>query len=381
MKDTFRIGRIAGVEIGVNWSWIIVFVLIVWTLAAGIFPAEEPGLSDAAYLVMAAVAAVLFFTSLLLHEFGHAVRARREGMQIDGITLWLFGGVAKFRGMFPSAGTEFRVAIAGPLVSIALGLLFVLIAAVADLGREVGGVATWLGYINLVLAAFNMLPAQPLDGGRLLHAAIWSRSGDLLRATRQAGKAGETLGYTMIAGGVLLFIVWGAFGGAWLAFLGWFLLNAARAEVRTVLVRQALGGLRVADLMTANPVTVESGLTLGEFMDGVAWRSRFTTYPVVDAGAGALVGLLTFRRVADAPRTEWDRRRVAECMIPLADLATVSPDQPADAALETLMASSTSRVLVLDRDRLVGILSISDVMRAIEVGGIRSIEHRDAVGR
>ncbi len=371
MKDTVRIGRIAGVEIGVNWSWVIVLVLIVWTLAAGIFPADVPGLSDGTYLVMAVVAAVLFFASLLLHELGHAVRARREGMQIDGITLWLFGGVARFRGMFPSAGTEFRVAVAGPIVSIVLGLGFLLVAALADLGRAVDGAATWLGYINLVLAAFNLLPAQPLDGGRLLHAAIWSRTGDFVRATRQAGKAGEALGYAMIGGGVLMFIVWGAFGGAWLAFLGWFLLNAARAEARTVLVRQALGGVRVGDLMTAHPVTVRADATLGRFMDDVAWRSRYTTYPVVDGAEGHPVGLLTFRGVAESPRSEWDRRIVAEQMIPMADLATVTPDQQADAAFETLMASP-SRVLVVDGGRLVGILSISDIMRATEVAGHRS---------
>ncbi len=371
MKDTVRIGRIAGVEIGVNWSWVIVLALIVWTLAAGIFPAEVPGLSDATYLVMAAIAALLFFASLLLHEIGHAVRARREGMQIDGITLWLFGGVARFRGMFPSAGTEFRVAVAGPIVSVVLGVAFVLIAALADLGRAVHGVATWLGYINLVLAAFNLLPAQPLDGGRLLHAAIWSRTGDLVRATRQAGKAGEALGYTMIAGGVLMFIVWGAFGGAWLAFLGWFLLNAARMEARTILVRQALGGVRVGDLMTPHPVTVRADATIGQFMDGVAWRSRYTTYPVVEGADAHPVGLLTFRGVAESPRSDWDRRTVADHMIPVSDVATVTPDQPADAALETLMASP-SRVLVVDGGRLVGILSISDIMRAIEVGGHRS---------
>jgi Zn-dependent protease/CBS domain-containing protein len=377
MNDSFRIGRVAGIEIGVNWSWVIVLVLIVWTLAAGIFPADVPGLSDATYLGMAAVAALLFFASLLLHELGHAVRARREGMQIDGITLWLFGGVAKFRGMFPSAGTEFRVAVAGPIVSVVLGLGFVLVAATADLGRAVDGVATWLGYINLVLAGFNLLPAQPLDGGRLLHAAIWSRTGDLLRATRQAGKAGEALGYTMIGGGVLMFIVWGAFGGAWLAFLGWFLLNAARAEARTVLLRQALDGVRVADLMTAHPVTVRADATLGQFMDGVAWRSRYTTYPVVDGADEHPVGLLTFRGVAESRRADWDRRTVAEHMIQVAELATVTPDQPADAALETLMASAASRVLVLDGGRLVGILSISDVMRAIDVGGHGSQPLRD----
>src|SRR5215207_9979623 len=156
MRDSFTLGRVAGISFGVNWSWIVVFTLIVWTLATGIFPETNPGFSDGAYVAMALVAAFLFFTSLVLHEFGHALQARREGMEIEGITLWLFGGVAKFKGMFPSAGAEFRIAIAGPLVSLVLGLAFALIAWGLSLPAAVDGVAFWLGYINLTLLVFNL---------------------------------------------------------------------------------------------------------------------------------------------------------------------------------------------------------------------------------
>lgn len=365
MRDSIRLGRIAGIEVGINWSWLIILVLILWTLAAGIFPAENPGLADGTYLAMAAVAAVLFFASLFLHEMGHALTARREGMQIDGITLWLFGGVARFRGMFPNAGAELRIAIAGPLVSVGLGGLFVVVAWATPLARPVDGVASWLGYINLVLAVFNMLPAQPLDGGRVLHATLWRIKGDLAAATRLAGRAGEGLGYLMIFGGLAMFVTLGAFGGAWLAFLGWFLLTAARGETQAFLVRQALGGLRVADLMTPDPVTVDRDATLGEFMDVVAWRSRFTTYPVVDGGA--VVGLLRFRDVAAVARAEWDAHRVSERMLAIGDVVVVAPGDAAPDALDALVASPVSRALVVDEGgRLVGMLSISDVMRVID---------------
>lgn len=368
MNATFRLGRIAGIEIGINWSWLIVLVLMLWTLAAGIFPAENPGLSDGTYVAMAIVAAIVFFASLLLHEMGHALTAKRLGMTIDGITLWLFGGVARFSGTFPSARAEFRIAIAGPLVSVALGGLFVLLAWVTHLGRAVDGVFSWLGYINLVLAAFNMLPAQPLDGGRVLHAVLWSRTGDLVAATRRAARAGEGLGYLMIGGGLLAFITVGAFGGAWLAFLGWFLLTAARTEERAVLVRHALGDLRVVDLMTRHPVTVDPALTLGRFMDDVAWHTRFTTYPVVDA-RGDVLGLLTFQDVAAVARDRWDQERVADRMRGRDTIVLLQPDDRAVDALDRLTASPVNRALVLEEDRLVGLLSISDTVRALQISG------------
>ena len=167
-----RLGRVRGVEVRINWSWLVIFALIVWSLADGVFPSQNPGLSRGVHLAMAIVAALLFFVSLLLHELAHAWQARREGMEIDGITLWLFGGVSQFKTRFPSAAAEFRIAIAGPLVSLVLGVVFVLVA-LAGLPSAVDGVAAWLGYINLSLGVFNLIPALPIDGGRVLRAALW----------------------------------------------------------------------------------------------------------------------------------------------------------------------------------------------------------------
>jgi Zn-dependent protease/CBS domain-containing protein len=365
VRDSFTLGHIAGVRFGVNWSWLVVFALIVWTLATGIFPSTNPGLSDGTYVAMAVVAAVVFFCSLLAHELGHALQARREGMEIDGITLWLFGGVARFKGMFRSAGSEFRIAVAGPLVSLVLGTAFALVAWGIGLPAAVDGVVFWLGYINLTLLVFNLLPALPLDGGRIFRSALWAAKGDFGWATRVAAGVGRGFGYLFIAAGIALLIFQGTFSGAWLAFIGWFLLMAAGAEDRFLLARQALQGLHVGDLVVRDPVTVRDDLTIGEFMDEVVWKNRHTTYPVTDNGHA--LGLLPFRCVAEVPRSEWETRTVRDCMLPAGDVPVVSEeDELIDAAAE-LAESDLHRALVVDGDRFVGLLSETDVARALEI--------------
>jgi Zn-dependent protease/CBS domain-containing protein len=358
MGSSVRLGRIAGIEVGVNWSWLVVFALIVWTLASGVFPSTNPHLSTGAHVAMAVVAALAFFASLLLHELGHATVARREGMEIDGITLWLFGGVARFKGMFPTAGAEFRIAIAGPLVSLTLGGLFVLLA-LTGLPSAIDGVVAWLGYINLVLLVFNMLPALPLDGGRVLRSAIWRMKGDFVAATRAAAGVGRWFAFALIVGGLFLLIFQGSFSGAWLAFIGWFLLAAASAEVRYTLARQALAGLRVRDVMTPDPVTTTPDLTLGQLVDDVVRHERHHTYPVVEHGRP--VGLLPFRRVAEVPREQWDERHVRDCMIGLDRVPVLREDEAAADALTELGNSAIGRALVVEADRLVGLVSIRDV--------------------
>jgi Zn-dependent protease/CBS domain-containing protein len=364
MNGNISLGRIGGVQVRVNWSWLVIFALIVWSLEAGIFPSQNPGLSHGTYLAMAVAAAVLFFASLLLHELGHAWQARREGMEIDGITLWLFGGVSQFKTRFPSAGAEFRIAIAGPLVSLVLGVVFVLIAF-AGLPSAVDGVAAWLGYINLALLVFNLIPALPLDGGRVLRGALWRIKGDLGWATRIAADIGRGFAYLFIALGIAMFIFQGSFSGAWLAFIGWFLLQAATAEARYVATEAALDGLRVRDLMVRNPVTVDGDLTVGRFMDEVARSRRFTTYPVVDAGRP--IGLLAFSSVAALPRSEWDTRRVRDAMIPLDRVPLLTEDATAVDALTALSAPTSNRGLVVENGHLAGLLSITDLTRALEM--------------
>jgi Zn-dependent protease/predicted transcriptional regulator len=367
MRDSFTIGRFGGISVGINWSWLIVFALIAWTLATNIFPETNPGLSDGAYVAMAIIAAFLFFTSLLLHEYGHALQARRDGMEIEGITLWLFGGVAKFKGAFPSAGAEFRIAIAGPLVSLVIGVLCLFTPRLLGLPTGVDGVLFWLGSINIVLLVFNLLPALPLDGGRVLRSFLWYLKGDFASATRLAAMIGRGFGYLFVAIGVAMLIFYSPVSGIWLAFIGWFLLQAAGAEDRYVAAQQALGGLRVRDVMTREPVTTPPDLTLAEFVDQVVWTRRYTTYPVTENGTA--VGLLPFHRVAEVPRAEWGARRVRDCMIPRAEVPVVAEDDELMEAAEELSESPVNRALVLDDERLVGLLSVTDVARALEMRG------------
>ena len=370
---SFSLGRVAGVRIGVNWSWLLVFALVTWSLGTAVFPSDHPGLSGAAYAGMALVAAILFFSCLLLHELGHAAVARREGMEIEGITLWVFGGVARFKGMFPSAGAEFRIAVAGPLVSLALGVVLVAVAVAVELPAAVDGVVSWLGWINLLLLAFNMLPALPLDGGRVLRSVLWQRMGDFSRATRIAGGLGRGFGHSMIVAGVLLFVV-GAPSGLWFAVIGWFLAASAGAEAQLAETREMLEGLTVADAMVPDPAVAAGEASLDAFMAGEFARSRHSWYPVLEEGT--IVGAIAFRAVAAIPEDEWGTRRVRDAMVALSDLPVFAPDAPLFQAAVELMQSRSGRGLVVARGRLVGLVTISDLSRLLELRRLTGTRRR-----
>ena len=364
-SSTITLGRVAGVEIGVNWTWVFVFGLIVWSLAAVQFPDVLPGRSRGAYAVMGITAAAVFFTSLILHELGHAMEARREGMEIEGITLWLFGGVAKFAGEFPSAGAEFRIAIAGPLVSLLLGLGFVSCAVAWPGSGAVPTELEWLGYINLVLLVFNLVPAMPLDGGRMLRAALWARSRDFSDATHRATRIGAVLATAIIAIGILETVA-GATEGLWLAVLGWFILEAGRAEEQRAETRHALADVTVATLMTRTPVTVGADWTLAEVADRIAGTPRHSAYPALDDGT--VVGLLPLHALAQTGGANLWGRRVREYVVRADSVPHFSPDTPAMAALDELVGGGVGRGVVVDQERLVGIISMTDLARALALG-------------
>jgi Zn-dependent protease/CBS domain-containing protein len=364
MHASIRLGRVHGVEIGLNWSWIFIFALIVWSLAASAFPATNPGLASGTYLGMAAVGALLLFASLILHELGHAVVAQREGMEIEGITLWVFGGVARFKGPFPSAAAELRIAIAGPAVSVALGVCFAAGAKLLPLPAAVDGVATWLGQINLVLVAFNMLPALPLDGGRVLRAALWARSGDFSSATRRAGGIAQAIGQAMIAFGIAVFLVLGALGGPWLALIGWFVLAAARAETAYGAMREALTGLRVTDAMISDPVTVDADSTLLAFLEDEFARTHYAAYPVVSRGRA--VGIVAVGDVELIPPSALGRTRVRDRMLAVDRTLVLDEDRDLAEAITELLQTSLGRALVARDGRIVGLLSLTDAQALIE---------------
>jgi Zn-dependent protease len=243
MGATVRVGRIAGVEVGFHWSLAIVFVLIVWTLGTQVLPVVVPDQSQPAYWLVSALAALLFYVSLLSHEMGHALVARRVGVSVDGITLWIFGGVARLRGEAATPGKEVKIAIAGPLVSLGLAVLFGVATFLLDTFNGppiIEGGCLWLAASNAVLLLFNLIPAFPLDGGRLLRAWLWRRRGDRYGATSTAARLGRIGGLLMMGVGPLELFLQGAWSGLWLVLLGWFLMFAARSEEAAVLMRRGL---------------------------------------------------------------------------------------------------------------------------------------------
>lgn len=363
MGGTVRLLRVAGIDVEAHWSWIFIVALLVWSLADAVFPTTNPGLGSGAYVVMGVVAALALFVSLGAHELGHALVARREGMTIEGITLWLLGGVARFSGRFPSAGAELRIAIAGPIVSVVIGGVLLAFSILIPLPSGVDGVIHWLGYTNLLLAGFNMLPALPLDGGRVLRAALWLRRGDLGDATRTAVDVSRAFGRAMIGGGIVL-LLFGFLGGAWFALIGWFLLQAAASE-ELATPSGRLAQLHVADVMVREPHSVRAGTTLDHFLEDVVVATRHTVYPVV-AETG-VIGLISFRDAQHVARAERGRHVVEERMVPLDRVLMLAPDSSLVEQLPSLLGAPLRRALVRDDGHVVGLLSPTDALRVVDV--------------
>ena len=370
MDASVRVGRIVGIEVGLHWSLAIVFVLIVWTLAGQVFPSVVPDQPPSAYWIVAAVAGLLFYVSLLSHEMGHAVVARRLGVKVEGITLWIFGGVARLRGDAATPGAEVKIAVAGPLVSLVLAVVFG--AATFALDATGGpplieGACAWLAGSNAMLLLFNLIPAFPLDGGRLLRAWLWQRSGDRYRATSSAALLGRICAFLMIGLGLVALFTQGALSGLWLIFLGWFLMSAARNEESLVLMRGALGGLRVGDVMSRDPTVAPGWITVDEFMRAYLPERRIA-YPLKTFD-GALDGMVTLNRLAQVPPEERHIRRVRDVGTGMDDVAKASPSEPVVAVLDRFSPSDDGQVLVLEGGKLVGMLSPSDITRALGAAG------------
>lgn len=371
MESSFRLFRVRGIEIGANWSWILFVAYFVYVLSETVFPSSYPNLGGTSYLVMGVVTAVVFFGTLLLHELGHALRALKEGMEIDGITLWFFGGVARFKGMFPSAGAEFRIAIAGPLVTVVCVVVFTVATWALeqlDAPGQIVGVTDYLAWINGILLGFNLIPALPLDGGRVLRSWLWHRQKNFALATASAAKAGRAFGGVLVGVGLLGLFTGAGFGALPFALVGWFLMLAARAEASFAQVRQALDGLHVRDVMTPDPETVAPGTSIEDFIEELAHARGHSTYPVVEAGK--LVGLVSLRLAVQVPGAERAQRTVRDVMVPLERVPTVGPEAEMSEAVEAIQGGPGRAVVVAD-DRVVGILSGSDIARAIEIERIR----------
>src|ERR1700694_445174 len=369
MNENLSLGRIAGIHVGLNWSLLVVAALIAWSLATGILPSAAPGQTSGAYWTAGVVSAFVYLASLLAHELAHSIVAMQRGVRVEGITLWLFGGVSRFGSESSSPGAQALITFVGPLTSLLLGVVFLLGSAAVGGGAQ-QGLATaslaWLGYINILLGVFNLLPAFPLDGGRILQSLIWRGTGDRLRATRIAARIGMAFAFLFIAYGLITFFVAGSpIGGVWAVFLGWFLLSAARAEEVGGLIRQALSGITVGDVMTPNPVQAPDDISVEKALHGYVLTSRHSTFPTHDAG-GRLSGLLTMaalKNVAPAARAS---TLIKEVTCPLDKVSTATPADPATNLLNVSDGCSEGRTLVVDNGRLVGIISPSDISRLMQ---------------
>jgi Zn-dependent protease len=370
MNEDIRFGRIAGVAVGASWSLLVVIALITWTIAVGVLPGGEVEYPAPVYWAVGAVTAVAFLASLLAHEMAHALVARSHGIPVEGITLWMFGGVSRLGHDVPDARTELRMAVIGPLTSLGIGVgaAAVAVALAAANAPQVGvDAVVWLAFMNVALAVFNMLPAFPLDGGRVLRAALWLRTGDLRRATTVASGAGVAFGYGLIGLGAASLVGGAGISGMWLLLLGWIVLEAARAERAGLELRLLLGDARVADVMTPDPVTVPSGLTVDELVHDYVARYRCSAFPVVRDGRMP-VGLVTLSGVRDVPETARATTLVDDVTRPIARVLTARPDERVTDLVQRFTPGSGGRALVLDSGgAVVGILTSSDVERALTV--------------
>lgn len=371
MSGVIRVGRIAGIEITFHWSLLVIFALITWSLATGGFTGQPAGTT--ADWIAAVVAATLFFAALLAHEMGHALVARGKGQEVEGITLWVFGGVSTLKGESRDPGDELRVAIVGPLVSLAAAALFQALAlGLGYLGAPllVVAVAQWLAVINVILAVFNMLPAFPLDGGRVLRAWLWKRRGDRNAATRTAVAVGRGFGIGLIGLGLLVFMAGAAVNGLWFVVLGWFLYGAAGAEASQSLVSSALTDIRVRQVMSPDPTVLPASMHVTDYVEQAS-RSRFTSFPVADLG-GQIVGLVTMRRVRAAAARGENAVTLGQVAVPIDQVPMLSPDDTARTLLEKIQGAPDGRALVFEHGTLVGIVCPTDLQRMLELAMIRS---------
>lgn len=360
--QTFRLGSIFGFEIRIDLSWFIIFFLILWTLTASLFPQTYPGLSTATYIAMGIVGTLLFFASLLAHELSHSLVAKAKGIPVEGITLFVFGGISKTRMDAESPGDEFQIAGIGPLVSLILAASFGLIwwlGANAGWNVAITGVVRYLAVINLALAIFNLLPGFPLDGGRLFRSIVWKVTGSLKKATRIASWGGKLLSYLIIALGVVQLFGGNLLGGLWLILIGWFLNNAAEMSYQQLLIQSSLEGVRARELMTPHPETVPPDLSLQTLVDEYFLRRRYQAFPVTQDDHP--VGIITLNQVKETPREEWKIRTVETTMKPARDSVIVRPDEKMERVLQKMQESGARRVLVTRNSHLEGIITANDV--------------------
>jgi Zn-dependent protease len=368
------IARIAGIRIQAHWSVLVIGALLAWGVAVGVIPAAAPGTPALVTWFVGAGAALLLIASLTAHELAHSLMARHRGVAVEGITLWVFGGVSHIRSDWGSARTEILVAVVGPAMTLVLtGLFYAIAAGLAAAGAPALAVVVpdWLAVVNFMLLVFNLVPAFPLDGGRILRGILWARRGDRASATASAARGGRAFALLLMAGGVVDFFLTSDIGGIWLVFIGWFLESATRAEQQGETVRHVLEGVTVGDVMSSKPMVVPSWIMVEMLIEQYAMRYHFTTFPIHDIN-GRVEGLVTLRSMKRVPAGQRSTVRAAEIAIPLAQVPRAAPADLLTDLLLRLGPQSDGRALVFEGDHLVGLVSPSDVARRLQLGELRS---------
>ena len=359
---------VAKIPIEINYTWFVIFGLVLISLAQEYFPATNPGKSIYVYWLIATLAAVLLFASLLLHELSHALVAQKNKLNITGITLFIFGGVAHLAREPQNAVTELKMAVAGPLCSLGLAAVFFLCGVGLNSISPhpiLQSLVQYLFMLNLIIAVFNLIPGFPLDGGRIVRALIWKATKNIKAATRIASAAGQGVAYVLMALG-LLFLLEGQFiSGVWFIFIGFFLVEAAQTSYRQLVFNRTLSGVHVDDIMSRNVITVPPDLTLSRLVDDYFFRFRFNSFPVVEADR--VIGIVTLHDVKDISKEEWPSQTVARVMTPLNPAFLVNRHFTAFSALHQLGENGLGRLLVMDENKLVGIVSQKDIARLFEI--------------
>lgn len=362
--DHIQVARVLGIPIRLHFSWLIIFGLIVWSLSTGYFPAQAPDLPASSYWAKGLVASLLFFVSILLHELGHAVVARFQGLRTRSISLFIFGGLAELEKDPKDGRVELWIAAAGPVVSLALAGLFYLCATLPFVSPAVAAVAKYLALINLMLAVFNLVPAFPMDGGRLLRGALWGPLGKA-RATRIASQAGSFFAFFLIFAGVFSLVRGNTLGGVWYILIGWFIKDASAASYQQVRLDEALRGVTVREAMMAAVETVSSTGSVAEAAREHFMRTGYGSYPV--KRGETVVGLLCLKDVLRLSVEEREATSVQGAMRPLTEAITSDPDEALPLAIARMAQGGIARLLVMDGERLVGLLTMNGVIRRLRV--------------
>jgi len=360
--------KLFGFHVKMDFSWFILAVLIVWSLARGLFPHFYKGFSASTYWVMGIAGAIGLLFSIVFHELWHSLIARRFGLPMKGITLFIFGGVAEMSEQPPSPKAEFFMAVAGPLASIFLGIGLLLFSFIGDgmgLSRALMGVIEYLAWINLILAGFNLIPAFPLDGGRVLRSVLWGWKDNINWATNISSKIGSAFGFALIIFGVVEVIAGNFIGGAWMFLIGLFIRSSSQMSYKQMILRNSLSGEKVSKYMASDPVTVSPDINLKKLIEDYIYKFHYKMYPVVEEGK--IIGCVELKSVKDIPKEERDSKKVRDIMEGCTEANTIKANENADKVLSLMQQKGRSRLMVVEGDKLVGVISIKDLMDFLSV--------------